>query len=196
MIFLEHLNEGSLLHNLRKRFSKHHIYTYTGSILMSVNPYKMYPIYTPSIRRAYQNQTMGSQPPHAYAVADVCYRAMLSENVDQSVLISGESGAGKTEAAKVVMNYLAYVSETEAAKDGNAEHIVPPHEKVLATNPVLESFGNAKTVRNDNSSRFVESFTLFFILLRFFFLRAKKKRTFFFFACHATPIHSCCRVSF
>lgn len=163
MIFLEHLNEGSLLHNLRKRHSREHIYTYTGSILMSVNPYKMLPIYTPSIKRAYAGHGLGIKGPHVFAIADVCYRAILSENINQSVLISGESGAGKTEAAKSIMSYLAFVSENEAIKErlvmsasseSHSNQRVLPHEKVLATNPVLEAFGNAKTVRNDNSSRF------------------------------------------
>eukprot|EP01083_Nonionella_stella_P115236 341428_1 len=155
MIFLEHLNEGSLLHNLRKRFFAELIYTYTGSILMSVNPYRMLPIYTPSIRRAYAGRGLMECPPHIFAISDVCYRAMLSESIDQSVLISGESGAGKTECCKLLMSYLSFISEQEALGDRDGDRDgVRPNEKVLATNPVLESFGNAKTVRNDNSSRF------------------------------------------
>ena len=189
MVHLEHLNEGSLLHNLRKRFKNKHIYTYTGSILLSVNPYRLLPIYTPGIRRAYAGLGLGVKPPHVFAVSDVCYRALLSENVNQSVLISGESGAGKTEAAKLIMTYLAWVSEEESNlksisnnnnnnnnsnnNNNNNNNIemktdninnnnvnnqrrsaTRAHEKVLATNPVLEAFGNAKTVRNDNSSRF------------------------------------------
>lgn len=89
MIFLEHLNEGSLLHNLRKRFFSQLIYTYTGSILMSVNPYQMLPIYSPAIRRLYIGKALMECPPHIFAIADVCYRAMLSESMDQSVMISG-----------------------------------------------------------------------------------------------------------
>ena len=170
MIFLEHLNEGSLLHNLRKRFFSQLIYTYTGSILMSVNPYQMLPIYSPAIRRLYGGKGLMECPPHIFAIADVCYRAMLSESMDQSVMISGESGAGKTECCKLIMSYLAFISEQEALqskpssfdsydeKKSNSKPVndggIKPNEKVLATNPVLEAFGNAKTVRNDNSSRF------------------------------------------
>ena len=157
MIFLEHLNEASLLHNLRTRFFSDNpsIYTYTGSILMSVNPYRQLPIYTPSIRRAYAGATLMDNPPHIFAIADVCYRALLSENMDQSVMISGESGAGKTECCKLLMSYLSFISEKESLQKSDKMNAgIKPNERVLATNPVLEAFGNAKTVRNDNSSRF------------------------------------------
>eukprot|EP01083_Nonionella_stella_P203855 743544_1 len=121
---------------------------------MSVNPYRMLPIYTPSIRRAYANKGLMECPPHIFAISDVCYRAMLSESIDQSVMISCESSASKTECCKLLMSYLSFISEQEAMDASHDENIGIPPNQVLATNPVLEAFGNAKTVRNDNSSRF------------------------------------------
>ncbi len=111
----------------------------------------MLPIYTPISRRAYANKGLMECPPHTFAISDVCYRAMLSESIDQSC----ESGAGKPECCKLLMSYLSFISEQEAMDASHDENIgISPNENVLATNPVLEAFGNAKTVRNDNSSRF------------------------------------------
>eukprot|EP01083_Nonionella_stella_P226644 804695_1 len=151
MVHLEHLNEASILFNLRQRFRKNRIYTYTGAILISVNPYQNLGIYSKPLMRLYSGQTLGSLPPHIYAVADCAYREMMSEGQDQSVLISGESGAGKTEAAKKILEFVAHA----AARPQHARTVVSaPHDRILATQPILEAFGNAKTVRNDNSSRF------------------------------------------
>ncbi|XP_053183967.1 unconventional myosin-Ib isoform X2 [Scomber japonicus] len=147
MVLLEPLSEESFLENLRKRFDHSEIYTYIGSVVISMNPYRSLPIYTPDKVEEYRNRNFYELSPHIYALADEAYRSLRDQDKDQCILITGESGAGKTEASKLVMSYVAAVC-------GKGQEVNKVKEQLLQSNPVLEAFGNAKTVRNDNSSRF------------------------------------------
>ncbi|WCJ24163.1 myosin 2 [Euphorbia peplus] len=150
MTRLAYLHEPGVLFNLRCRYDINEIYTYTGGILIAVNPFRRLPhLYDGHMMTQYNGAAMGDMNPHPFAVADLAYRQMFNEKISQSILVSGESGAGKTESTKMLMRYLAYMG---GAKAVDGERSV--EQKVLESNPVLEAFGNAKTVRNNNSSRF------------------------------------------
>ncbi|XP_024919514.1 unconventional myosin-Ib [Cynoglossus semilaevis] len=148
MVLLEPLSEDSFLDNLKNRFDHNEIYTYIGSVVISMNPYRSLPIYTPEKVEEYRNRNFYELSPHIYALADEAYRSLRDQDKDQCILITGESGAGKTEASKLVMSYVAAVC-------GRGQEVNKVKEQLLQSNPVLEAFGNAKTVRNDNSSRFI-----------------------------------------
>nr|XP_008196513.1 PREDICTED: myosin heavy chain, muscle isoform X3 [Tribolium castaneum] len=150
---LTYLNDASVLHNLKQRYYAKLIYTYSGLFCVAINPYKRFPVYTNRCAKLYRGKRRNEVPPHIFAISDGAYVNMLTNHENQSMLITGESGAGKTENTKKVIAYFATVGAStkkseEQAKKGNLE------DQVVQTNPVLEAFGNAKTVRNDNSSRF------------------------------------------
>ncbi|XP_053823425.1 unconventional myosin-Ia isoform X1 [Vidua chalybeata] len=147
LVLLDPLTEESLVQTLQERFRRRDIYTYIGNVVISVNPYQSLPIYTPEKVEEYRNCSFFAVKPHIYAIADDAYRSLRDRDRDQCILITGESGAGKTEVSKLVMSYVAAVSS-------KGEEVDKVKEQLLQSNPVLEAFGNAKTVRNDNSSRF------------------------------------------
>lgn len=143
---LMYLNEGTLLHNLRVRYKKNQIYTYVANILLAVNPYTQVPqLYSPDRIRQYNGKSLGVLPPHVFAIADKAYREMKVFKQSQSIIVSGESGAGKTESTKYILKYL---TDSYGASAGIIE------QRIVEANPLLEAFGNAKTMRNNNSSRF------------------------------------------
>ncbi|XP_049852981.1 myosin heavy chain, non-muscle isoform X2 [Schistocerca gregaria] len=146
------LNEASVLHNLKDRYYSGLIYTYSGLFCVVVNPYKKLPIYTEKIMERYKGIKRHEVPPHVFAITDTAYRSMLQDREDQSILCTGESGAGKTENTKKVIQYLAYVAASKPKS--SAPHTGELEQQLLQANPILEAFGNAKTVKNDNSSRF------------------------------------------
>ncbi|KAM8991847.1 myosin-10 isoform 2-T2 [Ara ararauna] len=147
------LNEASVLHNLKDRYYSGLIYTYSGLFCVVINPYKNLPIYSENIIEMYRGKKRHEMPPHIYAISESAYRCMLQDREDQSILCTGESGAGKTENTKKVIQYLAHVASSHK---GRKDHNIPGEleRQLLQANPILESFGNAKTVKNDNSSRF------------------------------------------
>ncbi|XP_068599993.1 unconventional myosin-IXb [Brachionichthys hirsutus] len=140
------LNEDNILHNLRTRFHKKKIYTYAGSILIAINPFKFLPIYNPKYVKMYENHQLGKLEPHIFAIADVAYYAMLRKRVNQCIVISGESGSGKTQSTNFLIHCLTALSQK-----GYASGV---ERTILGAGPVLEAFGNAKTAHNNNSSRF------------------------------------------
>merc|ERR1719427_450108 len=150
MANLTFLNDASVFYNLKVRFQAKLIYTYSGLFCIVVNPYKRYPIYTGSVVKLYLGKRRNEVPPHLWAITETAYRNMLQNTKDQSMLITGESGAGKTENTKKVIAYLAMVATSGKKSDKK----VSLEDQIVATNPILESYGNAKTSRNDNSSRF------------------------------------------
>ena len=150
MADLTYLNDASVFHNLDVRFKAKLIYTYSGLFCIVVNPYKRYPIYTATVVKLYLGKRRNEVPPHLWAITETAYRNMLTNSKNQSMLITGESGAGKTENTKKVIAYLAQV----AASGKKSSKKVSLEDQIVATNPILESYGNAKTSRNDNSSRF------------------------------------------
>ncbi|OAD54572.1 Unconventional myosin-IXa [Eufriesea mexicana] len=145
---LPDLNEQTLLDNLRARFLAGNIYTYVGSILIALNPFKFYPIYNPKYVKLYQNRRLGPDiPPHIFAIADAAYHCMLKEKRNQCIVISGESGSGKTESTNFLLHHLTALSQKGSHGSG-------VEQTILSAGPVLEAFGNAKTAHNNNSSRF------------------------------------------
>uniref|UniRef100_A0AAZ3QRN4 Myosin-9 n=1 Tax=Oncorhynchus tshawytscha TaxID=74940 RepID=A0AAZ3QRN4_ONCTS len=144
------LNEASVLHNLKERYYSGLIYTYSGLFCVVINPYKNLPIYSEEIVDMYKGKKRHEMPPHIYAITDTAYRSMMQDREDQSILCTGESGAGKTENTKKVIQYLAHVASSHKTKKDQGEL----EKQLLQANPILEAFGNGKTVKNDNSSRF------------------------------------------
>ncbi|ULT80563.1 hypothetical protein L3Y34_010855 [Caenorhabditis briggsae] len=157
---LTYLNEASVLNNLKERYYSSLIYTYSGLFCVVINPYKKLPIYSEDLIEEFKGKKRHEMPPHIFAIADTAYRSMLQEREDQSILCTGESGAGKTENTKKVIQYLAHVAGATRNKGMSAavaQNIVQKGElenQLLQANPILEAFGNSKTVKNDNSSRF------------------------------------------
>ncbi|WVZ99419.1 hypothetical protein U9M48_044721 [Paspalum notatum var. saurae] len=149
MTRLSYLHEPGVLNNLSVRYAKNIIYTYTGNILIAINPFQRLPhLSEPHTMEKYKGANFGELDPHVFAIADVSYRQMMNEGKSNSILVSGESGAGKTETTKMLMRYLAFLGGRSRTVGRTVE------QQVLESNPVLEAFGNAKTVRNNNSSRF------------------------------------------
>uniref|UniRef100_A0A4W6CJR1 Myosin, heavy chain 7B, cardiac muscle, beta a n=1 Tax=Lates calcarifer TaxID=8187 RepID=A0A4W6CJR1_LATCA len=150
MAMLTHLNEASVLFNLRRRYSMWMIYTYSGLFCVTVNPYKWLPVYSAEVVTAYKGRRRADTPPHIYAIADNAYTDLLQNRENQSMLITGESGAGKTVNTKRVIQYFAIIAALgeNVKKGGSLE------DQIIEANPAMEAFGNAKTIRNDNSSRF------------------------------------------
>lgn len=191
LVSMMHLNEPCLLHVLHTRFNVDRIYTYSGRILLAVNPFRSLPLYTPDILESYVRagqqltgsiDAYNSLPPHVYALTDLAYRCMSKTGVsgegvvvdgmlscNQSMLVSGESGAGKTETTKIILRYLTKISRSSVLvsgpQSGSGSGLsggVSIADQVLESNPILEALGNARTLRNENSSRFGK-----FILLQF-----------------------------
>ncbi|VDM96192.1 unnamed protein product [Thelazia callipaeda] len=148
------LNDACVLHNLRARYKEMLIYTYSGLFCIVINPYKRLPIYTDSVATMYMGKRRNEMPPHLFAVSDEAYRNMLQDHENQSMLITGESGAGKTENTKKVISYFASVGASQSQALKANEKKVTLEDQIIQTNPILEAFGNARTVRNNNSSRF------------------------------------------
>ncbi|KAJ4806937.1 Myosin-17 [Rhynchospora pubera] len=149
MTRLSYLHEPGVLQNIALRYFNNDIYTYVGNILIAVNPFQRVPhLVGEDLMEKHKGKNINEMPPHIFAVGDVAYRAMINDQKSNSVLVSGESGAGKTEATKLLMRYLAFIGGTTGSGERTVE------QKVLESNPILEAFGNAKTVRNNNSSRF------------------------------------------
>ncbi|KAK0561123.1 Myosin type-2 heavy chain 1, partial [Tilletia horrida] len=158
---LSYLNEPAVLHTILNRYSQRMIYTYSGIVLIAVNPFYALSLYSPEIIQAYSGRRKGELEPHLFAIAEDAYRCMIRDEKDQTIVVSGESGAGKTVSAKYIMRYFATVEDPDRpgsrkqgnnAKDGSG--MSETEQQILATNPIMEAFGNAKTTRNDNSSRF------------------------------------------
>merc|ERR1712156_689090 len=151
MVNLTFLNDASVFWNLKTRYQAKMIHTYSGLFVVVVNPYKRYPLYTHRVCKIYLGKRRNEVPPRLWAIAEGAYRNMLQNKKDNAMLITGESGAGKTENTKKVITYLAMVATGSGKK---VEKKVSLEDQIVATNPILESYGNAKTARNDNSSRF------------------------------------------
>merc|ERR1711887_371526 len=162
---MTYLNEASVLWNLKARYVTKLIYTYSGLFCVVINPYKRYPIYTNRVVQMYIGKRRNEVPPHLFAASDGAYQQMMNNAKDQSMLITGESGAGKTENTKKVITYFAILGATEVKKkagEPEAEKKANLEDRIVNTNPILESYGNAKTIRNDNSSRFGKFTRIYF----------------------------------
>ncbi|XP_026523365.1 myosin-1B-like isoform X2 [Notechis scutatus] len=158
MAMMTHLNEPAVLYNLKERYAAWMIYTYSGLFCVTVNPYKWLPVYNPEVVTAYRGKKRQEAPPHIFSISDNAYQFMLTDRENQSILITGESGAGKTVNTKRVIQYFATIAvssdkkKEEPAQKGKIHGTL--EDQIISANPLLEAFGNAKTVRNDNSSRF------------------------------------------
>lgn len=160
MVLLSKVQEQQITDNLKKRIMADLMFTYIGPTLVAVNPYKKMPYFTQKEIDLYHGSAAYEHPPHIYAIADRMFHNMIVDEENQCVIISGESGAGKTESAKLIMNYIADVSSKGGASTANIVDAVK--NIILESNPLLESFGNAKTLRNNNSSRFGKYFEINF----------------------------------
>lgn len=158
MAELTHLNEPSVVYNLYLRYNDDLIYTYSGLFLVAINPYKNLPVYGLKFLRKYHSKDQDKPPPHIYAIAEGTYRNLLQNSKDQSILVTGESGAGKTENTKYIIQYLSSITFGDSSVSENDAI----DAKILQANPILESFGNAKTIKNNNSSRFGKFIRIFF----------------------------------
>ncbi|XP_044161130.1 myosin-4-like [Bufo gargarizans] len=157
MAMLTHLNEASVLYNLKERYAAWMIYTYSGLFCVTVNPYKWLPVYNPEVVNGYRGKKRMEAPPHIFSISDNAYQFMLTNRENQSILITGESGAGKTVNTKRVIQYFATIAAVgDSAKKKEQSNSLKGtlEDQIIQANPLLEAFGNAKTVRNDNSSRF------------------------------------------
>merc|ERR1719268_727098 len=163
---MTYLNEAAVLWNLKSRYVSKLIYTYSGLFCVVINPYKRYPIYTERTCQMYIGKRRNEVPPHLFAASDGAYAQMMNNTKDQSMLITGESGAGKTENTKKVITYFAILgaSEGKKSKDAPKDEVKKANleDRIVNTNPILESYGNAKTIRNDNSSRFGKFIRIYF----------------------------------
>ncbi|EPY83616.1 myosin-2 [Camelus ferus] len=155
MAMMTHLHEPGVLYNLKERYAAWMIYTYSGLFCVTVNPYKWLPVYNPEVVTAYRGKKRQEAPPHIFSISDNAYQFMLTDRENQSILITGESGAGKTVNTKRVIQYFATIAVTgEKKKEESGKMQGTLEDQIISANPLLEAFGNAKTVRNDNSSRF------------------------------------------
>uniref|UniRef100_A0A8C3NMV7 Uncharacterized protein n=1 Tax=Geospiza parvula TaxID=87175 RepID=A0A8C3NMV7_GEOPR len=157
MAMMTHLHEPAVLYNLKERYAAWMIYTYSGLFCVTVNPYKWLPVYNPEVVLAYRGKKRQEAPPHIFSISDNAYQFMLTDRENQSILITGESGAGKTVNTKRVIQYFATIAASgdkkkEEQSSGKMQGTL--EDQIISANPLLEAFGNAKTVRNDNSSRF------------------------------------------
>lgn len=151
LIELHSLTENSVLHVLRSRFREDKIYTFVSSILVAVNPFQQIPIYGIEMIELYHQQhAKTSLPPHIYSLSEQAYETLLTTNISQSILISGESGAGKTESIKYILGYIARVSRRPCANGV----VISIQDKIVEANPLMEAFGNSRTSRNNNRSHF------------------------------------------
>ncbi|XP_044196002.1 myosin-6-like [Thunnus albacares] len=154
MAMFTFLHEPAVLFNLKERYAAWMIYTYSGLFCVTVNPYKWLPVYDQSVVNAYRGKKRTEAPPHIYSISDNAYQYMLADRENQSILITGESGAGKTVNTKRVIQYFASIAAVAGKKDASQEKKGTLEDQIIQANPALEAFGNAKTIRNDNSSRF------------------------------------------
>ncbi|KAM6118723.1 myosin-1B isoform 2-T2 [Phoenicopterus ruber ruber] len=155
MAMMTHLHEPAVLYNLKERYAAWMIYTYSGLFCVTVNPYKWLPVYNPEVVLAYRGKKRQEAPPHIFSISDNAYQFMLTDRENQSILITGESGAGKTVNTKRVIQYFATIAASgDKKKEEQQSGKGTLEDQIISANPLLEAFGNAKTVRNDNSSRF------------------------------------------